>query len=497
MCGAQIDANALNMCPSCIASEVDVAEGIDTTGELVQCRGCLRFQSRGKTQQYSSSSGAWLDCDWESKELMALCLKSIAGLHKAKLLDAGFIWTEPHSKRVKLRLTLQREVANHAVVQNTCIVAFVIHSTKCPDCTKHYHNNTWRALVQIRQKADHKRTFLRLEQDILKHNAHQDAIGIVTVKEGMDFYFGSKSTAERFLHFLSAHVPMRSKTSSKLISENVHNSTANLQLTYSVELSPICKDDLLVLPRKVAQACGNIADLTLCARATSMVHLVDPVSGQKAELSTDKYWKLPFLPLASSSDMVEFIVLDVDPVDPRDLRHVGVASNSSKGHASRFVVADVEVARTSDFGVNDTTFQVRTHLGNVLTAGDTVKGYDLSSAIFGTCQTLSLKGELPDLVLVRKVYPRESSKHRKGSRKLKTLGADRRGNVSKAETARMQHDMEVFTEEYLNEADQDEHERDGSEEHEDAKKLAAEGPEGVSAEAVEERTAAMADRSMP
>uniref|UniRef100_A0AAV1V280 60S ribosomal export protein NMD3 n=1 Tax=Peronospora matthiolae TaxID=2874970 RepID=A0AAV1V280_9STRA len=482
----------MNMCPSCLAAEVDVAEGIATTGELVQCRGCLRFQSRGKTQQHSSSSsGAWLDCDWESKELMALCLKSIAGLSKAKLLDAGFIWTEPHSKRVKLRLTLQREAANHAVVQNTCVVTFVLHSTKCPDCMKHYHNNTWRALVQIRQKADHKRTFLRLEQDILKHNAHQEAIGIATVKDGMDFYFGSKSTAERFLHFLSAHVPMRSKTSSKVISEDVRNSTANLQVTYSVELSPICKDDLLVLPRKVAQGCGNIADLTLCARATSMVHLVDPVSGQKAELSTDKYWKLPFLPLATSSDMVEFIVLDVDPVEPRDLRH---APTSSKGQMSKFVVADVEVARMSDFGVNDTTFRVRTHLGGVLTAGDTVRGYDLSSAVFGTCQTRSLKGELPDLVLVRKVYPRESSKQHKGTRKLKTLGAERRGNVSKAETARTQHEMEAFTEEYLNEEDQ---ERDTGKELEDANKLSLEGPEdGVSAEAVEERTAAMADLSV-
>jgi len=337
MCGAQIEANALNMCTSCIANEVDVAEGIDTSCDLVQCRGCLRFQPRGKGQTFSSGSSAWLFCDWESKELMALCLKSVPGLHKAKLIDAGFIWTEPHSKRVKLRLTLQREVANHAVIQNTCVVTFVISSVKCPDCTKQYHNNTWRALVQIRQKADHKRTFLRLEQEILKHGAHQDAIGITAVKEGMDFYFGTKSTAERFIHFLTANVPMRSKSSSKLISENVHNSTANLQLTYSVELSPLCKDDLLVLPRKLAQSCGNISDVALCARTTSMVHLLDPVTGQKAELATDRYWKLPFLPLATSSDMVEFVVLDVEPVAPRELRHVGPAPAAGRGHKSKFL----------------------------------------------------------------------------------------------------------------------------------------------------------------
>lgn len=152
MCGAQIEPNAMNMCTTCIANEVDVAEGIDLESELTQCRGCLRFQPRGGKGQHSSVAGAWLACEWESKELMALCLKSVAGLGKAKLVDAQFIWTEPHSKRVKLKLTLQREVMNHARIQNACVVTFVVHSVKCPDCTKQYHNNTWRALVQIRQK---------------------------------------------------------------------------------------------------------------------------------------------------------------------------------------------------------------------------------------------------------------------------------------------------------------------------------------------------------
>ncbi|KAG1683735.1 hypothetical protein DVH05_014213 [Phytophthora capsici] len=199
-----------------------------------------------------------------------------------------------------------------------------------------------------------------------------------------------------------------------------------------------------------------------------MVHLLDPVTGQKAELATDRYWKLPFLPLATSSDMVEFVVLDVEPVDPSELRHVGPDPASGRGRKAKFVVADVEVARESDFGVNDTTFHVRTHLGGVLAAGDTVKGYDLSSAIFGSSQTYTLKEELPDVVLVRKVYPRENKQH-KGDRKLKTLGANRRGKVSKAETARMEHEMEVFTEEFLEEKDQEEYEGedDGERETED------------------------------
>lgn len=46
----------------------------------------------------------------ESRQLLALCLKRIKGLNKVNLVDAGFIWTEPHSKRVKVKLVIQKEV---------------------------------------------------------------------------------------------------------------------------------------------------------------------------------------------------------------------------------------------------------------------------------------------------------------------------------------------------------------------------------------------------
>lgn len=31
-------------------------------------------------------------------------------LAQVRLIDAGFVWTEPHSKRIKLKLTIQKEV---------------------------------------------------------------------------------------------------------------------------------------------------------------------------------------------------------------------------------------------------------------------------------------------------------------------------------------------------------------------------------------------------
>jgi hypothetical protein len=41
-------------------------------------------------------------CALESRELMALCLKRLKNLQKVKLIDANFVWTEPHSKRIKV-----------------------------------------------------------------------------------------------------------------------------------------------------------------------------------------------------------------------------------------------------------------------------------------------------------------------------------------------------------------------------------------------------------
>jgi len=37
-------------------------------------------------------------------------LKKLKGLNKVKLVDASWVWTEPHSRRLKVKLTVQKEV---------------------------------------------------------------------------------------------------------------------------------------------------------------------------------------------------------------------------------------------------------------------------------------------------------------------------------------------------------------------------------------------------
>lgn len=64
-------------------------------------------------------------------------------------------------------------------------------------------------MVQVRQKVEHKRTFLYLEQLILKYNAHKDTINIKEVKDGIDLYYSQRAHAIKMSEFLNAVVPIK------------------------------------------------------------------------------------------------------------------------------------------------------------------------------------------------------------------------------------------------------------------------------------------------
>jgi nonsense-mediated mRNA decay protein 3 len=106
--------------------------------------------------------------------MSAICLKKISKpLQKVRLINANFLWTEPHSRRIKVSITIQKEILTATVLQQTFVMTLIVHGGQCPACTRLAAKNTWKAAVQVRQKVQHKRTFLYLEQLILKHNAHK------------------------------------------------------------------------------------------------------------------------------------------------------------------------------------------------------------------------------------------------------------------------------------------------------------------------------------
>ena len=63
--------------------------------------------------------------------------------------------------------------------------------------------------------------------------------------------------------------------------------------------------------------------------------------------------------------------------------------------------------RKEDFGVNDKTFIVNTHLGSILNFNDTVLAYDLTQNNLGDLEEFQSKDtQLPDVIIVKKTYPK-------------------------------------------------------------------------------------------
>ena len=56
----------------------------------------------------------------------------------------------------------------------------------------------------MRQHVGHKRTFMFLEQLILKHSAHEQCTNIKEIHEGIDFFFGNRAHGQKFVDFLQA-----------------------------------------------------------------------------------------------------------------------------------------------------------------------------------------------------------------------------------------------------------------------------------------------------
>ena len=405
---------------------VDISQGVQREATIHFCKDCDRWLLPPAT---------WVTALPESRELLALCLKKLRGLNKVRIVDASFVWTEPHSRRIKVKLTIQDSVQDGVLLQQSFEVVYVVHTQQCRECAKSYTPAHWQACVQVRQKVLHKRTFLFLEQLILKYGAHRDTLNIKEAKDGIDFFFSAKNQGEKFLDFLNSVVPVKVKTSQELISLDTHTSKRTFKFTMSAEIVPVCKDDLVAIPIKLAKAYGNVSPLLLCYRIGTSVCLLDPQTLQTADISSAIYWRTPFTSLADAQELVEFIVMDIEP------------TGQQKG---KWRLSEVTVARASDLGSNDKSYFARTHLGGLLQPGDSVMGYMLSGSNFNNPQFEELEASdrysstIPDVMLVKKHFPRRR-KNRRRNWKLKRMDKDE-GELlpKKADQDRMDREYELF-----------------------------------------------------
>lgn len=214
----------------------------------------------------------------ESRQLLALCLKKLKALSQVNLVDASFVWTEPHSRRLKVKLTVQKEVNGGAILQQVFVVEFVVNSSMCECCHRREAKDFWKALVQVRQKAAHKKTFFYLEQLLLKYRAHEKCVNVKPIHEGIDFFYNKKDDAKKLVDFLQTVIPCRYVTSQQLISHDTHNNTYNYKYTFAVEIAPVCKDDVVCLPPHTANQLGQMGQIAVVLRVTNQVTLIDPFS---------------------------------------------------------------------------------------------------------------------------------------------------------------------------------------------------------------------------
>uniref|UniRef100_A0A8C1YLN9 60S ribosomal export protein NMD3 n=1 Tax=Cyprinus carpio TaxID=7962 RepID=A0A8C1YLN9_CYPCA len=327
--------------------------------------------------RYLQPPGTWLQCALESRELLALCLKKLkASMAKVRLIDAGFLWTEPHTKRIMMKLSIQKEVMNGAILQKVFMVEFVIQPQMCEDCHRVEAKDFWKAVVQVRQKTVHKKTFYYLEQLILKHKLHQSTVRIKEIHEGIDFYYASKQHAQKMVEFLQCTVPCRSKVSQRLISHDVHSNTYNYKSTFSAELVPVCKDNVVCLSPRLAQSLGNMGQVCVCIRVTSSIHLIDPNTLQIAEVDGNTFWRHPFSSLCSPRQLEEFIVMDLHII--RDQR-LGPSAGLKSSKVRDVRLALVWVQKTSEMDSSH-QYHCRTFLGHLLNIGDLVLGFDFANA---------------------------------------------------------------------------------------------------------------------
>lgn len=407
-CGILIPPNAANMCANCLRSEVDITEALQKHVIINHCPECDSYLQPPRT---------WIKAQLESKELLTFCVKRLKNLNTVRLVHAEFIWTEPHSKRIKIRLKVQKEVLHGAILEQGYTVEFVVQDLLCESCSRVAANpDQWIAAVQLRQHVSHRRTFFYLEQLILKHDAAKDAIRIRQMEQGIDFFFGKRSHGLKFVEFVGKVAPIRSRNDKQLVSHDIKSNNYNYKFTFSVEISPICREDLICLPPKVAASLGNLGPLVICSKVSNSIALLDPRTLRQCFLDAEQYWRSSFKSLMSSRQLVEYIVLDLEPVSSEV--YIG---------GSKFVLADAQVARVSDFGKNDRISFVRTHLGHLLSPGDYALGYDLYGANSNDVELDKYKGlDIPDAILIKKSYEekRQKKQGKPRSWKLKSLNME-------------------------------------------------------------------------
>lgn len=123
-------------------------------------------------------------------------------------------------------------------------------------------------------------------------------------------YFKTKTHAQRIVGFVNSLFPTISKTSKKLIGKDTHSNLHRNEFVISMEVVPLCRFDLIVTTRES----GRVPELMLVSQLSTNVHLINPNTLNKIEISATKFFGKPFKPLLTAKNLVKFIILNITPL---------------------------------------------------------------------------------------------------------------------------------------------------------------------------------------
>ncbi|CAD7968872.1 unnamed protein product [Amoebophrya sp. A120] len=440
--------NSSTVCLNCLKQEALSAlnadgksSGFPTLCQVKMCKGCHRYAapSGGTANSSGSQTKHWLKCDWESRELLGLCLKSLChscnhlstssreslagggsvagstcsgsakssgtssgaasvallyqGLSPNDITDAMFLYTEPHSRRIKVRVTIPTKTAVGGASSATSSfqnlletqreVEYVVKTEQCPDCAREYTPHTWTFLIQVRLKkskyttssAYTRRVFSKLEQIILEKQNNEIVQHLVKTDlqdSSADFYFRNKIHANSFCELVSKNFLLDEKKESKtLIKYDEQNAFSRYKFTTLLSLTPILKWDLVCVtqPKLLSKhriKIKNVADLQ--KQSSSRVLLCVNSRNAKLELLDSNSGKLyvchdskGLLTIADKSAVKEFTIMDIEHnfYTGNRNRSSSCTSTGAVAAGSEFCMTSMaSVSRTSDLGTTEDGNQV-------------------------------------------------------------------------------------------------------------------------------------------
>ena len=517
LCSAVIDANPRGTCEACLKKSLNIKTCIPTEFELQYCKECQRFLRP-----------PYVKIERDSADMMKLCLSRIKSYDKkVKIIDSNFIYTEPHSKVIKIKISIQKEVEKNILSQNL-IIEFKEKWNLCRDCQKLQTPHTWSSCVQIRQRVPHKKTMLYLEQIILKNKMQKSSLYFEEANDGFDFFFSTRRAGEIFSNWIATVVP------SKITYHKKYVSLSTSTFTYLVDVANVAKYDLFILDKDSYKKLGGIGPLLICTRLSSRTIFIDPRTFNHLYLDGNTFFKYKFNPFCNSNQLTEFLVLDVyEEIDynfgninnnntnknknEKKKKNKGKKKNKRKKDESDSEeekkeennvintnesesVDSMSISTNYEKGVKDKekkleedkeyilkckkTFikiirnnnekdkgeiiEIKSHLADVIKVGEIYLGYDLKSINLDSENSAFLEGNinrLPDVILVRKKVNIDIK-----DKKLKRLFEEKNKKENKEEKENMMnfleeiHDDKDLNENIINENEKDKKDEDKNDE---------------------------------